>query len=1656
MPLTNQAGPWKATIRLPNTITPISATSQNNTVDCQTNSTLRTITCFAATAPPARTTIPLAVKIIATRPDIYAIPINKTLDAWHTITVTETDGEDRTNETVGITLSFPYGSAINTSLHLTDEEGNLIPFAAWNQTTQDDYLTTADIIFPATVNALTNATYYLLYGNYNDSEQQTPYPTATTPTTNLTTTETNATKPPTAIRLDRYEPGLFIKVIPTTEKNISQNVSIPQPNPIFGPNFFIVREMPPQINQQNNCTLADPWNTCAYTSVKLIAFNRGIQNASYVDLLERSLLPCDTQDCRPTSYRCVADPEYYCTECGRQITYAGLTNRSLIQGSTADISVLITPAEAVNRTVMEVHKSNGWTTIQPTATYAQSGGIRFNFTYTIGLSGEHVYRIKTTDSTGITHRSPTYTLVQTASSTDPNAPIVNGLSLEYHPYSRTFNVSVNVTDPDNNLLSVVLEVFDPVSSRSTIYDLSERTTLGTLSSISQALFGGSLQAVYEESDIPATTAGAYMFRIIAEDSAANIVYSGFLQADTSCTLEDQEASRLIFTLKGPVRPRDFRMLHYELLPTRNLTLYPPVNTTYAHNATIYFSGDNTTLQWDIQPGFHYPTVNGSRYHAGEEDPIVNPPDSLNITLANKTAVNYDFDANPSTTKEDRRFNAQTNTTIKLTIHPLTGDLNTGPWNATIKLPTSWLAYNCTVPENYTLTCSINNTLHTINLQGSLTPTSMSPFDIQFTTEAQTDDVFLIPINKTLENLTEHYNPGIFATTLAVEPKNITQNVTRNITIIQPQPIFGPHILHIRESPPQAGQLPTCNITDPWGTCATTPARIYLYNRGIYNATLIETEEYAQTSCNTTNTCDVLSYRCIQKPTYYCVECTQPLQIQNLTDLNLNPGDAYVINPLITPTNHISNTTTPVLEVYHDGTWTTIQPTTITNETTNQTNGLRYTYPYTVATSTENLYRIRVNDTHGLTTTSEIHHLREPTQINGTNSPIIENVSLEYSAFNRTARLLADIYDPNDNVNAVFADIIGPNNTIINTYTLTQRPEPTFILRILSLIFGPTILSTGPNPYGTSQIPMTEYGQYSYRVRAQDQDGNRIITPFQNANTGCTLQENDTMRLHYTLISPMKPRQYTNIEYEWIPPKNATLYETNTTYKFNVSSIFSPPDAILLAPKPTSGYDTYYSNTTRYLAQEDDGQFNPPETKIITLTNTTPYQYDLDTNLSETGSQRQFLTNIPTTFHLSLKSQTVVGNQGAWAATFYLPQAWMIYNCSYVSGPECTCTVNTYPPTLTCSGVSGIPRLSTINLTFNASVPHEYLWSIPSNKTLTNGLTEEYLPGLFVVSELSQPINISIPTTITVTSTIVQPQPQPVPYQQPVTTLTYTTTTVTVPERGEGPNAGTTQISVHIEPVDRAVTGEQGANIPFIINITNLGDYAADNITIEPVITPGWNATSAMVTSIGAHESLLRTVFVVPPYTASGVYVVPVRALRFGDVLDIDYVWVTVLAAANRYRLNIEEVPPALVIKAGEKDEIPLLLRNIGYLNLRGITAKIENAEPCLNSYNWDKIDILRPKQLIPASITLNAKDQSVTCEATIIVSTNEDAYTYAPITLTVSPPPGRLPQLARSYGVFVLMLLILTAMIVVKTINQRIKSLRKKMEQQQRRPRPRA
>lgn len=518
-------------------------------------------------------------------------------------------------------------------------------------------------------------------------------------------------------------------------------------------------------------------------------------------------------------------------------------------------------------------------------------------------------------------------------------------------------------------------------------------------------------------------------------------------------------------------------------------------------------------------------------------------------------------------------------------------------------------------------------------------------------------------------------------------------------------------------------------------------------------------------------------------------------------------------------------------------------------------------------------------------------------------------------------------------------------------------------------------------------------------------------------------------VEFNLTAPLRPRHYQILEYEFVPARNRSIYTLANAsfYQFNASVSF-------IDNSPRGGG----ANFTTY---ENDPYYNPPQSKRMFIRNVPAFNYDISVHSNGSWDRRDFFTDEETEFNLTVYSITgSAQTPEAWSARIPILNYWTITSCTPPAGYSCLIG----PSQLTLSGPITPASMSSLLFRFTANVSMETFYHLPVNKSLGGGQYEEYVPGLFVMTrELMTRV-------INQTQNITEPQPEPLPQPQPqpeeekekekeveVEVEIEVPFNVTEPEL---------EMAVDIKPIEREINGTQGMFVPAVFNVTNIGNVPADNITLIPIVPEGWEYKTAFVSYLDVGETTNRTIFVKPPYTVSGKFAIPVKAIRDDVTLDIDYFWLNVIKAVNVSVLEIVEAPKTIILGPNSNLTVPILLKNIGKVRLHDIVGRLENAEMCLQTYSFTSVTIIDPQEVKSSYLTIRSRDKPYKCPATIIFGSREEAYAFSDVMIIVTPPSPLIPSISNLN--LVLLLLIFAGVLWSARKGKERKKLKKMTKQQ--------
>ncbi len=268
----------------------------------------------------------------------------------------------------------------------------------------------------------------------------------------------------------------------------------------------------------------------------------------------------------------------------------------------------------------------------------------------------------------------------------------------------------------------------------------------------------------------------------------------------------------------------------------------------------------------------------------------------------------------------------------------------------------------------------------------------------------------------------------------------------------------------------------------------------------------------------------------------------------------------------------------------------------------------------------------------------------------------------------------------------------------------------------------------------------------------------------------------------------------------------------------------------------------------------------------------------------------------------------------------------------------------------------------------------------------------------------------------------EPEPEPVPEPTP----------------GDNPNPGQSRapvLKIDLEPVNRTYDATQGSFAPAQLYVQNIGNATASDIEITPEITdtrPDWQVRNAQVANLSAGENVTREVFVRPPEDQEpGRYIVPVRATNPQADLDLDYFTVDVKQDNFTSKVSIQEAPSSVSIKTNESQPLPILIQNTGRKPLENITARFQNTEDCgvVETGSIDRLEINESGSL---GLSIKAGNSAEVCNATMIVSSADGAYSFSTINFSITPEEGLIPQEDRPPIIAIIWTMLLAGYAVLK------------------------
>lgn len=243
------------------------------------------------------------------------------------------------------------------------------------------------------------------------------------------------------------------------------------------------------------------------------------------------------------------------------------------------------------------------------------------------------------------------------------------------------------------------------------------------------------------------------------------------------------------------------------------------------------------------------------------------------------------------------------------------------------------------------------------------------------------------------------------------------------------------------------------------------------------------------------------------------------------------------------------------------------------------------------------------------------------------------------------------------------------------------------------------------------------------------------------------------------------------------------------------------------------------------------------------------------------------------------------------------------------------------------------------------------------------------------------------------------------------------------------------LRVNIQPEKRRYTTYQGEFVSAQIEVENYGNTTANNIDLVPEVDrfrEGWEITAGQIANLTPGESTTREVFVRPPMNQiPDTYTIPVYARENQRDIDIDFFNLKVNETNLPSTARIVQVPRNMEIESGESAPLPVLIENTGRTELSNLTAEIQNAGNCADLES-DSINNIPVNESGSLNLGLNAQEGSSECDSTLIVSSEEGAYTFANIQISVVPSDVLIPEEQRPPFIAIIWTLVLIAYAVAR------------------------
>lgn len=240
-----------------------------------------------------------------------------------------------------------------------------------------------------------------------------------------------------------------------------------------------------------------------------------------------------------------------------------------------------------------------------------------------------------------------------------------------------------------------------------------------------------------------------------------------------------------------------------------------------------------------------------------------------------------------------------------------------------------------------------------------------------------------------------------------------------------------------------------------------------------------------------------------------------------------------------------------------------------------------------------------------------------------------------------------------------------------------------------------------------------------------------------------------------------------------------------------------------------------------------------------------------------------------------------------------------------------------------------------------------------------------------------------------------------------------------------------------------------------IKVINKGNMELRNISLVPIVSPGWNSTTAYVDSLPFNETVTRNLAVTP---GEGVrpttYLVLVMGKYNEETLDQDFFIVDVKRPGEG-SLSIVEYPIIFESEQLTAKNFSVLVKNTGIIPLHDVSIKFENEESCLYSAEFPKVEELKVAKTATITAEVIPKEVLISCNVTVIAFSDEGAVSAKTSTINVKARMGfpavlftRALEFIMENPVLVILAIILIV-IAIRTLNSMRYRLKKKASEEE-------